>query len=109
MFLALAAALLMSGYADDAVCGTCHAERAKTYQQVGMSHAFLRPRAANFIEDFAAPPYFHEKSKQYFEIHRRGDVLLFRRWQLDAAGKATNVFEQKVEWILGSGNHARTY
>lgn len=109
MFLALAATLLMSGYADDAVCGTCHADRAKTYQQVGMSHAFLRPRASAFIEDFSAPPYFHEKSKQYFEMRRRGDALVFRRWQLDEHGARIHLFEQQVDWILGSGNHARTY
>lgn len=103
------AAVLMSGYADDAVCGSCHADRAKTYQGVGMSHAFDRPRASNLIEDFHAPPYFHERSRQYFEMRRRGEQLVFRRWQLAADGAPIHVFEQVVDWILGSGNHARTY
>lgn len=109
MLLALAATLLMRGYADDAVCGDCHADRAKAYMEVGMSRAFVRPRAPALIEDFSAPPYFHAKSKQYFEVRRKGDALVFRRWQLDAAGTPINLFEQKIDWILGSGNHARTY
>lgn len=111
MLSALLVAVLSAapGYVDDAACGDCHAEQARTYKSVAMSKAFYRPRADRFIEDFEAPPYFHEKSKQYFEMRRRGDQLLFRRWQLDADGTPVNVFEQMVDWIIGSGNHARTY
>ncbi len=109
MLLALVVAAVMNGYADDAACANCHADRAKTYQQVGMAKSFYRPRADVFIEDFTAPPYFHERSRQYFEIRRRGGDLYFRRWQLAADGAPIHVFEQKVDWILGSGHHARTY
>ena len=100
---------VLSGYADDGACASCHPDRAKTYEQVGMSHAFFAPRSDRMIEDFSAPPYFHEKSKQYFSIRRIGDALVFRRWQLAADGSEVNVFEQKIDWILGSGHHARTY
>ncbi len=109
MLLALVVAAVMNGYADDAACGSCHADRAKTYQHVGMAKSFYRPRAAVFIEDFDGPPFFHERSRQYFEMRRRGDDLFFRRWQLAADGAPVHVFEQKVDWILGSGHHARTY
>lgn len=106
MFLVLAA-LVMSGYVDDAACGTCHADRAKTYAHVGMARSFYRPK--DFIEDFTAPPFFHARSQQYFEMRRRGDAILFRRYQLAPDGTPVNLFEQQVDWILGSGNHARTY
>ncbi len=110
MWLLLAAVLSVPpGYADDAACGECHADRAKSYQHVAMAKAFYRPRAANLIENFNAPPYFHEKSKQYFEVRRSGDELQFRRYQLAPDGTPINAFEQAVDWILGSGNHARTY
>lgn len=108
MFLALVAVLL-SGYADDSACAGCHADFAKTYQSVGMARSFDRPRAAVLIENFDAPPFFHAKSKQYFEMRRRGDEIVFRRYQLAADGAPIHLFEQKVDWILGSGNHARTY
>ena len=109
MLLALAVAAVMNGYADDAACASCHADRAKSYQHVGMAKSFYRPRAAVFIEDFDAPPFFHERSGQYFEMRRRGEEIFFRRWQLAADGAPIHVFERKVDWILGSGHHARTY
>jgi Tfp pilus assembly protein PilF len=97
------------GYIDDKLCANCHADRAATYQHVGMARSFYKPRASNDIEDLNAPPFFHERSNQYFEMRRRGDVLLFRRYQLAADGAPIHVYEQTVDWILGSGNHARTY
>jgi len=109
MLVAFVAAVVMSGYADDAVCGNCHADRAKTYAHVGMARSFTSPHSDVFIEDFDAPPFFHDRSKQYFEMRRRGDAVLFRRYQLAADGAPVHVFEQQVDWILGSGNHARTY
>ncbi|MEO8378131.1 MAG: tetratricopeptide repeat protein [Acidobacteriota bacterium] len=109
MLFAVLAAVVMSGYVDDSVCGNCHEDRARTYAHVGMARSFTRPRAEVLIEDFEAPPFFHARSGQYFEMRRRGDVLVFRRYQLAADGAPIHVFEQQVDWILGSGNHARTY
>ena len=109
MLFALVAAAVMSGYADDAACASCHADRAKSYQDVGMARSFYRPHAESFIEDFDAPPFFHAKSGQYFEMRRLGDAIVFRRYRLAADGAPIDVFEQQVDWILGSGNHARTY
>lgn len=102
-------AVVMSGYVDDAVCANCHPDKAETYQQVGMAKSFYRPRTGVFIEDFEAPPYFHAPSRQYFEMRRRGDDVIFRRYMRAADGEPIHVFEQKVDWILGSGHHARTY
>ena len=111
MWLVLLAVLagVPAGYADDALCGECHADRAKSYRDVAMSHAFYRPRASNLIEDFDAPPFFHEKSKQYFEMRRQGERILFRRYRMTEDGAPVDVFEKIVDWIIGSGNHARTY
>ena len=100
---------LPAGYVDDSLCADCHRELAASYKHVGMSQAFFKPRASNLIEEFSAPPYFHAKSNQYFEMRRRGDAVVFRRYQLTADRKQVNVFEQTVDWILGSGHHARTY
>jgi predicted CXXCH cytochrome family protein len=32
-----------------------------------------------------------------------------RRWQLDASGKEINAEELKIDYVMGSGNHARSY
>ncbi|HYH47769.1 MAG TPA: hypothetical protein VEG34_18955, partial [Thermoanaerobaculia bacterium] len=117
------------GYVPDRVCGTCHADLARSYGEVAMARSFYRPGAAPEIEDFAAPPFAHGPSGQVFQMIRSGDRLVFRRWLAGAgpapaaptapspgapagpaAGARTGqVFETEVEWILGSGNHARTY
>ncbi|HYC88814.1 MAG TPA: tetratricopeptide repeat protein [Thermoanaerobaculia bacterium] len=105
----LLAALLLSGYINDAACANCHADRARTYQHVGMAKSFYAARGSAVIEDFEAPPFFHAPSNQYFEMRRRGSDVVFRRWQLAADGAPIHVFERVVDWIIGSGNHARTY
>jgi Tfp pilus assembly protein PilF len=105
----LSLALVAAGYVDDKQCAACHAGIARTYQQVGMSKAFYRPRADDAIEDFAKLPLRHARSNDVMELRWRDGKLVFRRWQLDDAGRPINAFEQAVDWILGSGHHARTY
>lgn len=97
------------GYVDDRACALCHTDIAETYRHKGMARAFFRPRVETDIENFSAPAFFHAPSRQYLRIVREGDRLVFRRWELDAVGKPIHVFEQGIDWILGSGNHTRTY
>lgn len=97
------------GFSDDTACATCHSGIARSYQSVAMSRSFYRPRPETNIEDFDAPPFHHPKSDQWMELKWRDGKLIFRRWTLDASGKPANLFEQPVDWILGSGNHSRTY
>ncbi len=95
-------------FAADPGCRSCHRAICDSYEQSGMAQSFSRPREEHAIEEFGKP-YFHAKSQQFMEIVRRGGRLVFRRWQLAADGKPINLFEQPVDWILGSGHHARTY
>jgi len=98
-----------SGYVDDSACGECHQERAESYRQVAMARAFYSASKAPSIESFGGKPFVHEKSGELFAMTRAGGRIVFRRWQVAADGKPINVYEQQVDWILGSGNHARTY
>lgn len=97
------------GYVPDRVCRTCHAELFQSYEEVAMARSFYRPRAAPAIEDFAAPPFTHAPSGQVLQITRSGERLVFRRWLPGPGGQPRHLFETEVEWVLGSGNHARTY
>lgn len=114
-FASLAVALfavtasIPSGYVDDVSCGSCHAKIVQTYQHVGMSKSFYRPRQADAIEDFGKLPFRHARSGDVMELRWRNGRLLFRRWRVDASNKPIHLFEQPVDWILGSGDHARTY
>jgi tetratricopeptide (TPR) repeat protein len=42
-------------------------------------------------------------------MRRDGGGIRFRRYQLDHQGAEINVFEQDVDWVLGSGHRSRTY
>ncbi len=96
------------GYVADRLCGSCHAVLYRGYQEVGMARSFYRPRRSTAIEDFEQG-FFHRKSRRHYRIFLRDGRYVFRRHQLDAKGKPTRVFEQEIDWVLGSGNHSRTY
>ncbi|MFL6236738.1 MAG: tetratricopeptide repeat protein [Thermoanaerobaculia bacterium] len=97
------------GYVPDRVCRGCHEGLYTSYQEVGMARSFYRPSPERRSEGFTAPPYYHAPSRQYLQIVPRGDGLVFRRWQAGTWGEPVHLFEQPVDWILGSGHHARTY
>ncbi|MEM7356641.1 MAG: tetratricopeptide repeat protein [Acidobacteriota bacterium] len=97
------------GYVDDRLCASCHTDLFNAYQEVAMAKAFHRPTPEKVIEDFANSRFLHEKSGRYYEMSQRGERYYFKRYQLDDEGRPINIFEQPVDWILGSGSHVRTY
>ena len=106
---ATAAAGIRAGFADDSSCATCHAEVYQSYQQVGMARSFVEATDSNAIEDFSRAKGFHEASKRHFEMKLEGGRYKFKRYQLDEDEKEINVFEQEVDWLLGSGSKSRSY
>ncbi len=97
------------GYVADRVCATCHASQFDSYQAVGMARSFYRPQPAKSIEDFEHNHYYHATSQRHFEMRWDDGKLIFKRYQLDAAGRPINVLELPVNWIMGSGYHSRSY
>ncbi|MEO5923833.1 MAG: tetratricopeptide repeat protein [Bryobacteraceae bacterium] len=97
-------------YADPAKCALCHAPIAATYTKTGMGRAFHRVGGGKGVGDPApGKPYHHEASDNDFTMFERNGELFQRRWQLGPDGKETNVDEKRVDYVLGSGNHSRTY
>ena len=97
-------------YADPAVCETCHRDIAVSYHETGMGRSFYRLSAETAIEDFApGKPFYHEASHTYLAMIERGGKYYQRRWQLGFDGRETNVDEKQIDYVLGSGNHSRTY
>ncbi len=97
-------------YIDARVCGTCHRQIADDYRQTGMSRSFFRPTAENTIEDYARQnTFYHALSDTHYAMIRRDGEFYQRRWQIGLLGAEINVEELKVDYILGSGNHARSY
>ncbi len=98
-----------SDYVNVQVCSTCHSQIAADYAKTGMGRSFARPAAQNKLEDFAQPDFHHALSDTYFSMILRDGAYYQRRWQIGFDQRETNVEELRIDYILGSGNHARTY
>ena len=105
-------------YVDSKICATCHREIAEDYARTGMGQSFFkpgfkpgfRPGSASTIEDYAkTPEYYHALSDSHYRMTIRNGQFFQRRWQLDAAGKEINAEELRIDYVMGSGNHARSY
>jgi tetratricopeptide (TPR) repeat protein len=93
-------------YVDARTCAECHAGIARTYAKSGMARAFSLPTAANVTP---APPYFHRASATWYQNLLEGGAWLQRWWQIGPNGEPVNTGESKIDYVMGSGNHARTY
>jgi len=99
-----------AGYTRPEVCAGCHHDVWETYKQTGMARSFARPSLTNTIEDYTNKnTYYHKASDSYFTMLRRDGKFYQRRYQVDSSGKQVNVMEKQVDYIMGSGNHARAY
>ena len=96
-----------NAYINAVVCADCHAAIAATYRKTGMGRSFARVTPDN-LPAFGKP-FHHKASDSEFEMIERGGKYYQRRWQTGFDHKDTNVDEKQVEFVIGSGNHARTY
>ena len=94
-------------YVNVAVCTGCHAGIAATYRKTGMGRSFARPSAEN-VPAFGKT-FHHKTSDSEFAMIAREGKTYQRRWQTGFDGKQTNVDEKQVDFVVGSGNHSRTY
>ena len=74
-----------------------------------MGRSFYRMTPDRVVENFKAKPFYHQLSSSYFTMILRDGKYFQRRWQTGPDGKETNVDEKQVDFVVGSGNHARTY
>ncbi|QIZ80188.1 cytochrome c3 family protein [Thalassovita gelatinovora] len=98
-----------AGYIPDTTCAECHQDKAESFSEMGMAKSFYRPSPDNVIEDFDNAHFFHAASNRHYEMQQRDGAYWFTRYQLNEAGVRIHKFEQKVDWILGSGHHSRVY
>jgi len=99
-----------SNYVDPAECVRCHRDIAATYRKTGMGRSFSKASAANAGEDFAgANMVDHRLSGMRYEMIERDGEFFERRSQRGFDGKETSVVEERIDYVIGSGNHSRTY
>src|SRR4051794_19290407 len=97
-------------YVDARACAGCHTAIAQIHLQTGMGRSLVRPAPANTIEDYSGKnQFYHQASDTHYAMIARDGAYYQRRWQAGFGGKEINVEESKIDYVLGSGNHARSY
>jgi predicted CXXCH cytochrome family protein len=99
-----------SGYVPSAICAGCHLEIARSYALTGMGRSIYPARAENKVEDFETRnSLYHAASNRYYTMIERDAKVFERRHQTGFDGKETNVIEEQADFVIGSGNHVRSY
>jgi tetratricopeptide (TPR) repeat protein len=93
-------------YVDSTVCSSCHADIARTYKLTGMGRSFSAVLPGT-VPDLTS--LYHKASDRYYEIVRRDGRTFQRRHERDKDGQNTSVVELSADYVIGSGNHARSY
>ena len=99
-----------AGYVSPGACAECHREIWDTYRRTGMGRSFARIGEAAALEDYDEKnTYYHKASDRYYTMYRKDGRFYQRRHQIGFDGKETNVVEKEINFVLGSGNHSRSY
>jgi Flp pilus assembly protein TadD len=99
-----------SDFVDPVECVRCHRDIAATYSKTGMGRSFSKALPANTGEEIArANTVDHRLSGMRYELIERNGEFFERRSQKGFDGTETNVMEERIDYVVGSGNHARTY
>jgi predicted CXXCH cytochrome family protein len=73
---------------------------------MGRSFSRVRPAQAAPLDTVRLQ---HEPSQREYTIHQRDGILYERRHQRGFDNRETNVLEASADFVVGSGNHARTF
>jgi predicted CXXCH cytochrome family protein len=99
-----------SDYVDSATCAGCHQAIAKSYHLTGMGRSLFRPRLETTVEDYKTHnSIYNRTSDRYYTMLERDGKWIQRRHQIGLGGQEINVEEKPVDYVMGSGNHVRSY
>ena len=99
-----------NAYVDSRTCAECHGAIAESFGHTGMGRSISRATSDNMPEDFAVRNTVYNKaSGDYYTMIRRGDESYQRRHQIGFDGKETNVVEERIDYVIGSGDQARSF
>jgi len=100
-----------NGYAPPQSCNRCHAKIAETYKQTGMGRSFHRVSAQTEAADFKdRNSITHQPSGKRYEMVQQDGAFYLRRSVLNQdPGLEVESYLQRMDYAIGSGNHARTY
>ncbi len=92
-------------------CVGCHKDKAQSFSRTGMGRAFYAMSAETAVEDFTGNHEIeiaHQAGLRY-RMTRRDGKYFMRQFVLDEAGREIAADEREMQWVIGSGNHSRSY
>ena len=101
--------LVSSRYVPDRVCADCHEEIWNSYQHVGMAQSAYTFESRATIEDFENGSFFHQPSRKHYQMELEGEHMFMSRYRVGADGERIHELKKRVDFVIGSGNHSRTY
>ena len=97
-------------YIGDRECTVCHSDISDTFKQTGMGRSFYVPSNDNVIEDYVTNNHvFDPKSNFHYEMIAKDGQFFQIEYRLNEQGIRTHELARQIDYIIGSGNHARTY
>lgn len=100
-----------AGYASPNACASCHRSIARTYSQTGMARSFATVQTGGPALDGVdtSAELFHAASGRSYTMEERDGEFVQRRHTTGFDGNPTDVIEFSADYVIGSGNHARTF
>lgn len=99
-----------AGYTGSASCAECHSGIVDDYNHIAMGRSLYPPTPDNIIEDYETDnEFFHERSNMYFRMTHEGDKFFQTSFQKDPDGNVINEKKVEISYVVGSGNHSRSY
>ncbi|MGC2398693.1 MAG: tetratricopeptide repeat protein [Acidobacteriaceae bacterium] len=75
-----------------------------------MGQSLFAPTPENTVEDYKDKnTFYHATSDTHYSMIVRDGVFYQRRWQTGFDARDTNIEEMRIDYVIGAGDHARSY
>ncbi len=98
-----------TGFVGDDACFDCHEDQWRGYQEHGMARSYYPLTPENAVEDFSAAPIRHDATDFYYRVYEENEQFFQEEYRRDAQGRTTHRLARRMDFVMGSGNAARTY
>ncbi len=95
-------------YVGAKACGSCHFEIQQSFSRTGMGRSFYPMTPGSAVERFGETIRISDQDLLYTMIEENGRYYQ-RQFQVDRDGREINDDRREMIYVLGSGNHSRSY
>ncbi len=96
-------------FVGDEACFDCHETEYTGYQDHGMARSYYPLTAENRVEQVSGVVIQDPNSDLVYSIVEIEDQLYQEEYRLGPDGSRENVLRRRMDYVVGSGNAARTY